>query len=119
MKNKVLNYSLAMILLGLLSPSYAGQGIAADNVDYVAFNTGGLFLYADGWQLAADICDGGNHTGAVVLRSDDHNYDKAYALVLSAFMAGKKISGYTNGCVVHDGENYVGIRGFKYLRVYQ
>jgi len=36
-----------------------------------------------------------------------------YILLSLAFMAGKSVCGYSNGCTTFDGQTYNKIRGFK------
>lgn len=72
-------------------------------------------MYAeDGWSNP-NSCTQNN---AIVLLDTDKNYDKAYALLLAAYMSGKKVQGYSNGCAVFDGQTYNTIRGHKYLVVH-
>ncbi|KPZ73132.1 hypothetical protein AN944_00280 [Shewanella sp. P1-14-1] len=84
-----------------------------EKIEKVAFQTGGFFLYADDWENP-NQCSKDN---AVVLLDTDRNYDKAYSLLLTAYASGKKVTGYSDGCVNFDGQTYNTIRGFKYLIV--
>jgi len=93
--------------------AYAGGGLSANKVTKVAFQTGGFFLYASSWPNPNNC----TRSTAVVLKDTDTNYDKAYPLLLAAYMSGKKISGYSDGCVDFDGQTYNAIRGFKYLTI--
>lgn len=103
-------YCIAFLLASFVS---AGGGLSAQAINKLAFQTGGLFIYASGWANP-NAC---TRSSAVVLKETDPNYDKAYALILAAYMAGKKVSGYSDGCVEFDGQTYNSIRGFKYLTV--
>jgi hypothetical protein len=103
--------SLSLVIFS--SAVFSAGPIAQDNIDYVAFQTGGFFLYADGWGNP-NSCTRSN---AVVLQDIDANYDKAYALLLMAYASGKKVSGYSNKCVNFDGQTYNMIRGYKYLTI--
>ncbi len=93
--------------------AFGGGGITPNKVTKVAFQTDGFFLYADAWPNP----NGCTRSNAIVLKSADPNFDKAYALLLAAYMSGKKISGYSDGCFEFDGQTYNTIRGFKYLLV--
>lgn len=92
---------------------YAGGSLGSNQLTKVAFQTGGLFLYASGWPNP----NGCTRTDAVVLLGSDSNYDKAYALLLSAYISGKALSGWSDGCAEFDGQTYNTIRGWKYLVV--
>ncbi len=105
-------FAIQFILFGSTT-TLAGGGLSANKVKTVAFQSGGFFLYADGWPNP-NSC---TKNTAIVLLESDRNYDKAYALLLSAYMSGKKISGYSDGCHSFDGQTYNTIRGFKYLTV--
>ena len=102
---------LLFFCLLLANYSYAAGPIDRDSIDFVAFQSGGFFLYADGWGNP-NSCTRSN---AVVLLDSDPNYDKAYSLILAAYMSGKKVQGYSNGCTEFDGQTYNTIRGYKYL----
>lgn len=109
---------VSIILLSMLSVSfcYGKGGIPVQKISRVAFQTGGFFLYTEsGSWNSPDECSNSN---AIVLLSSDPNYDKAYSLLLAAYMSGKAISGYSDGCAIFDGKTYSTIRGFKYLAVY-
>jgi len=54
---------------------------------------------------------------AVVLMNTNVNYDKAYTLLLAAYISGKQVYGYSDGCATFDGQTYNTIRGQKYLVV--
>lgn len=95
------------------SQAQAGGGLPANKVDALAFQTGGLFIYAANWSNP-NSCTRSN---AIVLLETDPNYDKAYSLILAAYMSGKKLSGYSDNCTEFDGQTYNTIRGFKYLVV--
>lgn len=105
---------IVLAALGLLTTnSFAAGGLAKVNITKVAFQTGGFFLYSDNWNNPNDC----SMDTAVVLLSTDSNYDKAYALLLAAYTAGKTVRGFSNGCTTFDGQTYNTIRGFKYLVV--
>ncbi len=92
----------------------AAGSVGYRTIDEVAFNTGGFFLYsAEGWVNARG-CD---RTDAVVLLDNGPNYDKAYALALTAYASGKQLVGFSDNCVVFDDKSYNMIRSHKYLRV--
>jgi len=91
----------------------AGGGLSYNKITRVAFQTGGFFMYADAWPNP-NSC---SKSTAIVLLATDSNYDKAYSLLLSAYMSGKSVSGYSDGCTTFDGQTYNTIRGFKYLTV--
>lgn len=104
------------IVLALLETTkcWAAGAVGDGKVTQVAFQTGGLFLYAANWSNPNNC----TKSNAVVLLDTDVNYDKAYALLLAAYMAGKTIYGYSDKCVEFDGQTYNAIRGFKYLVVH-
>lgn len=104
---------LAIAFLFICSSANAKGGLTANKVTKVAFQTGGFFLYADNWPNP----NGCTRSNAIVLKNSDVNYDKAYSLLLAAYMSGKEISGYSDGCAEFDGQTYNTIRGFKYLTV--
>ena len=92
---------------------FARGSLTANTITRVAFQTGGFFLYAENWPNPNDC----TRSDAIVLKDTDSNYDKAYSLLLSAYMSGKKVSGYSDDCVEFDGQTYNSIRGYKYLLV--
>lgn len=102
-----------MFLLLISAAAQAGGPLPYNKITNVAFQTGGFFLYAANWPNP----NGCTRTDAVVLLNTDSNYDKAYALLLAAYMEGKEVKGYSDGCTSFDGQTYNTIRGFKYLRV--
>ncbi len=109
---KLANFVLLCIYL-FSNSVYAGGGIDSLKINSVAFQSGGFFMYADDWENP-NAC---SRNSAVVLLETDRNYDKAYSLLLAAYMAGKAIRGYSDGCASFDGQTYNTIRGFKYLVV--
>jgi len=113
MKNILTLMNAALIVIAFSSEALAGGEIASNKINFVAFQTGGFFMYGDNWGNP-NAC---TRSTAVVLSEVDPNYEKAYALLLSAYMAGKSISGYSDECVSFDGQTYNRIRGFKYLTV--
>ena len=112
--NLLIKNAIAVFLVCGTSFVSAAGPIARDKIDAVSFHTGGFFLSAGGWGNPNEC----SRSGAVVLLNSDPNYDKAYALLLTAFTLGKEISGYSDGCTTFDGQTYNTIRGFKYLRVH-
>ncbi|WP_196161173.1 hypothetical protein [Reinekea sp. G2M2-21] len=109
----MLRYFTVILLLAIAPIGFCKGGISADTIDSIAFHTGGFFMYADGWGNP----NGCTRSTAIVLQDSDVNYDKAYAMLLAAYMSGKKVSGYSDYCVEFDGQTYNMIRGFKYLTV--
>ena len=110
---RVLFY-IVTISLALAIPTCFSKGwVSTEKIDKVAFHTGGFFMYSNDWENP-NTC---SINAAVVLLDTDINYEKAYSLLLAAYMAGKKVSGYSDGCVTFDGRTYNTIRGFKYLQV--
>lgn len=101
-----------IVALAFSSASHAGGVLPYTSIDNVGFQTGGFFLYGN-WANP-NSC---TRSDAVVLLDTDVNYDKAYALLLTAFASGKQVYGYSEGCTDFDGQTYNTIRGFKYLRV--
>ncbi len=108
--NKVFMLGVWLSLIYMI-PVQAAGGLPAQNINKLAFQTGGLFIYASNWANP-NAC---SRNVAVVLLENDPNYDKAYSLILAAYMSGKKVSGYSNGCTEFDGQTYNTIRGYKYL----
>ena len=110
---------LLVLLIGVWTSAQAGGWLGPETIDKLALHTisdnvtSGVFLYADGWQNP-NSC---NRSDAVVLLETDPNYDKAYALILTAYSLGKTVSAYSDGCVTFDSQTYNKIRGFKYLVV--
>jgi hypothetical protein len=105
---------LVTISLALVVPTCYSKGhVGTEKIDKVAFHTGGFFMYANDWENP-NSC---SINTAVVLLDTDVNYEKAYSLLLAAYMAGKRVSGYSDGCASFDGQTYNTIRGFKYLQV--
>lgn len=104
---------LMFMPLVLAGASHAGGVLTQNQLTQVAFQTGGFFLYAPAWSNP----NGCTNSDAIVLLSTDPNYDKAYALLLSAYMSGRLVSGYSDGCAEFDGRTYNTIRGHKYLLV--
>lgn len=104
---------LCSIAIWFASEVQAGGALSAQKIDKLAFQTGGLFIYAANWSNP-NSCTRSN---AIVLLETDPNYDKAYSLILAAYMSGKKLSGYSDRCTEFDGQTYNTIRGFKYLVV--
>lgn len=96
--------------------SMAGGALPAKKIGSVSFNEKGFFLSPPAGEKWANP-NGCTRDTAIVLLNTDSNYDKAYALLLAAYMAGKSVGGYSNGCADHDGQTYNTIRGYKYLSV--
>lgn len=114
MKLKIVGLTiLKMLLISFPIIVQAAGGLGYAKIESVAHQSNGFYLYSSGWQNP-NACE---RSDAVVLLKSDSNYDKAYSLVLSAFMAGKEISGYSDRCEVFDGKTYNMIRGHKYLTV--
>lgn len=113
---KILNKLILTLLasIGATTAANAGGVLQPPQViTRVSFMENGFIIYADGWPNPnnCDTADG------VILLATDPNYDKAFALLLTAYSTGKKVSGYSDGCVLVDGTNFNTIRGFKYLVV--
>lgn len=114
----VKNFLFLMSFLGVLifgsSGAFAGGPLnPPQKINFVAFQTNGLLLYADSWPNP----NGCTTTAAVMLLKTDPNYDKAFALLLTAYASGKEVSGYSDGCSAHDAHTFNTIRGHKYLVV--
>ena len=112
--------SLTILLSAFLCQAFllthnanAGASLTTNVITKVAFHTGGFFIYGNAWNNPNSCIS----TAAVVLLSTDPNYDKAYALLLSAYVSGKTVTGFSDGCTTMDGVTYNTIRGFKYLVV--
>lgn len=113
-----MKYILIIVLnLFITSTVIAGGGLPSKNIASVSFQQKGFFLHVDATDSWANP-NGCTKDNAIVLLNTDSNYDKAYALLLAAYMSGKKVGGYSNGCTDHDGQTYNTIRGYKYLSVH-
>ncbi len=114
MKNILfLSSFLGALFFGSSAVDAAGALHPPQKITTVAFHEEGFFMYADGWANP----NGCDRDTAIVLLKTDPNYDKAFALLLTAFASGKEVAGYSDGCAMHDGQSYNTIRGFKYLVV--
>ena len=109
----IVSKKIILALTLVSTTTFAAGWVSTDKVDNVAFNTGGFFLYAGDWGNRNNC----TRSDAVVLLSSDPNYAKAYALLLAAYVSGKKVRGYSDKCVNFDGQTYNTIRGHKYLHV--
>jgi len=116
-KPAILSIIVSMVLVGTLglgaSSSFSAGMLPATKITRVAFYEEGFLLYADNWPNINNC----QADSAVILLKTDANYDKAYALILSGYMSGKKVYSYSDGCVNVDGTTFNTIRGFKYLVV--
>ncbi len=106
-------YFIFTTLFLIATHSYAAGGLGKSVITKIAFQSSHVFIYGDGWNNA-NTCQ---RSDAVVLHKDDQNFDKAYSLLLAAYMAGKTVGGYSDNCVEWDGKTYNTIRGHKYLTV--
>ncbi len=104
---------LALVLALVSINSYAGGSVQWNKITRIAFQAGGFFLYADNWENPNECM----RADAVVLKDTDPNYDKAYAMLLAAYLAGKEVMAYSDGCHEFDEKTYNYIRGYKYLQV--
>lgn len=95
------------------SAAFAGGNVGWNKITSIAFQSNDLMLYADNWSNPNN-CQLSN---GVILKRSDVNFDKAYALLLAAFMAGKEVYAYSDGCHTFDEKTYNYIRGTKYLQV--
>lgn len=113
--NKVKVSSMMFLLIVIVSLCKADGYVTKNVITRLEFNTGGLYIYADKW-FNANVAD---RTSAVVLLSSDPNYDKALALILTAFVNEYEIDAYSDDICTFDSKTYNVIRGWKYLRVYR
>lgn len=104
---------LAMSLLLSSDYSSAGGKVGWNTITAIAFQNEDLFLYSSSWNNP----NGCGKDNAVILKNTDPNFDKAYAMLLAAYMAGKQIKAYSDGCHTFDEQTYNHIRGWKYLLV--
>ncbi|PHR54834.1 MAG: hypothetical protein COA47_14815 [Robiginitomaculum sp.] len=112
-KKIIKQYLVVIAFLGLFTHSASAAGMVGPAaITKMKFMNEGLVFY--GYFGNINGCDASN---SVVLLKTDSNYDKAYALILSAYMGGKKITGYSDLCIAVDGTTYNSIRGYKYLTV--
>lgn len=91
----------------------AGGSVGWNKITRIAFQNNDVMIYADNWVNANDCVN----SSAVILKNTDQNFDKAYAMLLAAFMAGKEVIAYSDGCHTFDERSYNYIRGFKYLTI--
>ena len=110
--NKILFAIVAFFVIA--SSSNAGGWVSINTITKAAFNSTGFYMYGN-WAVPSG--NGCTNNDAVVLLSNDGNYDKAYALLLTAYTTGKKVKGWSDGCTSHDGKTYNKIRGYKYLEI--
>lgn len=94
---------------------YAGGRVGWNEISQLSFQDGNLMIHAsDGAWDNPNECQ---NSVAILLKESDPNFDRAYSLILSAYMAGKSIRAWSDGCHVFDGTAFSHIRGFKYLEV--
>lgn len=94
--------------------AFRAGAVGKQKIIKIAFNSEHLFIYADAWNNANEC----QQSDAVILERGSTNFDKAYTMILAAFMAGRDISAYSDGCLEWDGKTYNTIRAHKYLTVY-
>ncbi len=107
-----MKYIVFMVLF-VSAASHAAGGLNKNTITKLAFNSDHLFIYAENWNNPSEC----GRTDAVVLDKSNHNFERAYALILAAFMSGKSIRGYSDDCITWDEKSYNTIRGHKYLVV--
>lgn len=104
------------LLIALLLPAYstvqAAGPLGKTQITGLSFFPEGLVI-AGTWKNPNNC----SSSSGVLLQVSDPNYDKAYSLVLAAYMSGKKLSGYSNECIDVDGTSRNMIRGYKYLGI--
>ena len=75
------------LILVIVNTALSKGMIAGNKIFRVAFNTSGFFMYSiDGWNNPNDY----SNSDAIVLLDTDPKYDKAYALILAAYLLGNK-----------------------------
>lgn len=74
-----------------------------------------MYIYGVNTNNANNGC---TNSSAMVLKDFDPNYDKAYVAILMAYASGKSVSGWSDGCVDHDGQSFNSIRGYKYFKIH-
>ena len=102
-----------MLLFSFTSFAHAAGPIAWTKIDSIAFQNNDLMIYT----VSKGNPNGCERDAAVILKSSDQNFEKAYSMILAAFMAGKEIQAYSDGCHTFDGKTYNYIRGSKYLEI--
>lgn len=105
-------------LIILLSIVFSNGAAAAGPVGWtkinsLAFQNSDLMIYTE----VKGNPNGCERDTGVILKKSDQNFDKAYSMILAAYMAGKEIKAYSDGCHTFDDKTYNYIRGFKYLEV--
>ena len=111
--NILRKYLVLVIIFALTNLAYGAGGLGKSKISKIAFQSNHIMIYGGEWNNP-NSCQ---QINAVVLHKDDQNFEYAYTLLLAAFMAGKTVGGYSDGCVDWDGKTYNTIRGHKYLTV--
>jgi len=106
----------ALVLSTLFSNiANAGGSVGKAKINGLAFQNSHLMIYSASWENPNDC----QKSSGVLLDQSDPNFERAYALILAAYMSGKEISAYSDGCKLFDDRTYNKIRGYKYLVVHQ
>ena len=74
---------ITFLLLSISHLAIAKGAVNSNKITKVAFQTGGFFMYATDWENPNNC----TRSSAVVLKTSDSNYDKAYSLLLAAYMS--------------------------------
>ncbi|CAA0124757.1 Uncharacterised protein [BD1-7 clade bacterium] len=106
------------LLLVSVSGIASGAGwMGTETITELGFSNDGLLIRSAGW-IDASNCES-NDSGMVdsaVLKYTDRNYDHAYSLILSAFMAKKRVTLYSDDCSANGGSTN-SVRGFKHITI--
>lgn len=108
--NKVI---FAMLLLLSSIYSHAGGRVGWNIISSIAFQNQDLMLYSENWGNP----NGCTQINAIILKKTDPNFDKAYSMLLAAYMAGKQVNAFSEGCHTFDSKTFNYIRGWKYLQI--
>lgn len=106
-------FTTFVALLLVSSTALAGGSTTWGKITAIEFQDKDLMLHSDDWQNP----NGCEKSNAVILKHTDSNFDKAYTLILAAYMSGKQVAAWSDDCHSFDGKTYNHIRGFKYLQV--
>ena len=109
LKNRI----IFLLLFSLSHCANAAGPIGWTKIDSIAFQNSDLMIYTN----SKSNPNGCERDVAVILKSSDPNFDKAYSMILAAYMADKEITAYSDGCHTFDGKTYNYIRGSKYLQI--
>ena len=102
MRNK---YLLLILLLFFPLVAYCGGWTALDTkIEGIHYESSFMIVRVSGGQYS--LFDEYDVNGEVVLEDETKKGDRQLSIILAAFMAGKEISFYTDGCKTAWGKKY-------------